>query len=100
MKGSLPPPSSSFSLSLASLSFSGVAGGADPAPQTVTMTNTGDTALSWSASADTSSWLGVSPAAGSLAPNSSVALTVSASTAGLSAGPYDLVASAGAVVAY
>lgn len=66
------------------LSFSGAAGGASPAPAILSISNGGGGTLSWSASSGTSSWLSVQPTVGT-APASA---TVTASTTGLAAGTY------------
>ena len=69
------------------LNFQGVQGGANPPPQTLTISNAGSGTLSWSATAETSSggqWLRVSSGLGT-APS---ALTVSCDITGLSQGVY------------
>ena len=71
----------------AMLTFASTAGGTEPAAQTVTLTNPGGSALSFTAAAD-QAWLSVSPAAGTLAPGASVVLTARAAIAVLSAGEY------------
>lgn len=73
-----------LAVSPASLSFSATQGGADPAPRTLTVANSGSGALSWSA-ADDAAWLTESPAAGT-APGT---VSVSSSAAGLAAGTYN-----------
>ena len=73
------PPPPVLSVTPASLSFSGTAGGADPAAKTLTVANTGGGTMSWSVS-ETSAWLSVSTAADTV--------TVTPSTAGLAAGTY------------
>ena len=78
-----PPPPPVLSVTPASLSFGGTAGGANPASKTLAVANTGGGSLSFTAS-DDASWLSVSPASGS-APST---LTVSVNTAGLSAGTH------------
>ncbi|MBI1742230.1 BACON domain-containing protein [Candidatus Acetothermia bacterium] len=70
-------------VSPSTLSFQGPAGGASPAPQTLTITNTGGGTLNWVASADPS-WIQLSATTGT-AP---ATLTVSVQAAGLSAGAY------------
>ena len=67
----------------ATLNVSGVAGGADPAPATLAITNSGGGTLDWSVS-DDAPWLSVSPASGSGAAN----LQVSTSLSGLAVGTY------------
>ena len=71
-------------LSATTFAFTGQAGGASPANQTLTLRNTGGGVLNWSAT-DDSPWLTLSATSGT-AP-STVAL--SASTVGLSAGTYN-----------
>ena len=73
-----------IALSPTSLSFTGLQGGASPTSQSVSVTNSGGGNLSWTGSTD-QSWLSISPAGGT-APST---VTVSASTAGLSAGTYN-----------
>jgi glucose/arabinose dehydrogenase/PKD repeat protein len=78
-----PPPAPALSVSPATASFSGVAGGSNPAAKTVTVANTGGGTLNFTA-ADDAPWLSVSPASGT-APRD---LTLSVATAGLAAGTY------------
>lgn len=66
-----------------SLRFSAVAGGANPATQSLTVANGGSGTLSYTAS-DDASWLSVAPASGS-AP---ATLTATVNAAGLAAGTY------------
>jgi uncharacterized protein (TIGR03437 family) len=69
------------------LNFQAVAGGSNPAAQTLSITNAGSGTLSWSATAETSSggqWLRISSGLGT-APSS---LTVSADITGLAQGVY------------
>src|SRR6185436_14461631 len=63
------------------MSFSGTAGGANPASQTLSISNSGTGTLTWTASSN-ATWLTLSPTSGT-APSST---TVSVSTAGLAAG--------------
>ncbi|MFN8004310.1 MAG: S8 family serine peptidase [Acidobacteriota bacterium] len=81
---SAPPTTPTIGVSPTSLSFSGAAGGANPANQTISITNTGGGTLNWSAT-DNASWLTVSPASGT-APST---LTASVNTTGLAAGTYN-----------
>ena len=67
----------------ASLGFTATAGGANPAAQTVNVSNTGGGTLNWTTS-DNQTWLNVSPVSGTGAG----ALSVSVNTAGLAAGTY------------
>ena len=66
-----------------SLSFAATQGGANPATQTVSISNTGGGTLSWTAS-DNAAWLTLSPASGT--GNGAVTLTVT--TGSLAAGSY------------
>jgi hypothetical protein len=74
-----PPPNPVLSLSNISLSFTEAQGGAIPAAQTVTVSNTGGGTLSFTTQSD-STWLTVTPASGN-AP-ASLTVAVSAETAG------------------
>ena len=67
-----------------SLAFTATQGGANPATQTLTISNTGGGTLTWSAS-DNAAWLTVSPASG--IGNGSATLTVTTGT--LTAGTYN-----------
>jgi Viral BACON domain len=74
--------STTLNLSPSSLSYAATQGAANPANQTISLTNTGGI-LNWTVS-DNASWLTVGPTSGS--GNST--LTTSVNTAGLSAGTY------------
>jgi hypothetical protein len=78
------PTQPTIGVSPTSLSFTATAGGANPANQTISITNTGAGTLNWTASAD-ASWLSVSPASGT-APST---LTASVNITGLAAGTYN-----------
>ncbi len=65
------------------LSFTATQGGANPAAQTLSISNTGGGTLTWSAS-DNAAWLTLSPASGT----GNGAVTLSASTGTLTAGSY------------
>src|SRR5213594_1534441 len=80
-----PPPPTSGSLP-GSLTFTGAEGGANPAAQTLSITNTGGGTLSWSAS-ESASWLSLSQASGTTTTGTDV-ITVSANIAGLAANTY------------
>jgi len=76
-----------LSLSQQYLNFQAVAGGSNPAPQMLSISNVGSGTLSWSATAETSSggqWLRISSGLGT-APSS---LTISADITGLAQGVY------------
>lgn len=73
-------------LSPSSLSFSGIAGGAVPAAKTLNLTNPGGGTLSWDIT-PSASWLLVTPRTGTTKTETDT-ITVTANTAGLSAGTY------------
>lgn len=79
--------------SLSTLTFSGVAGGANPAAQALTITATGNCGwpLNWSASVSSSasSWLTVTPATGLItASGQSASLSAAVNMSGLAPGKY------------
>jgi hypothetical protein len=78
------PASPTIGASPASFSFTATAGGANPANQTLNITNTGGGTLNWTAS-DNATWLSVSPVSGT-APSS---VAVSVNISGLAAGTYN-----------
>lgn len=69
-----------------SRTFNATEGGANPANQTVTISNTGTGTLNWNAT-EGETWLSINPANGSCPPNST--LTISVNIAGLTAGTYN-----------
>jgi hypothetical protein len=71
-------------LSQSSLTFSGTAGGANPAPTTFSISNTGGGTLAWTAN-DTAAWLALSPASGT----NTGTVTTSVNLTGLAAGTYN-----------
>lgn len=75
-------PTPTISLSAAQANFAYIVGGALPAPQTISISNSGGGTLSWSASPN-ASWLFVTPSG--TAPSR---LTISANPSGLSVGSY------------
>jgi hypothetical protein len=77
-------PAPAIGLSTATLSYTGLTGGANPADQVVTISNTGGGTLAWTAT-DNAAWLSVSPASGTGGGN----LTVSVNTSGLAAGTHN-----------
>ncbi len=86
--------SPTIGVSPTSLSFSGTAGGANPAAKTMSIVNTGGGTLSWNAS-DNTAWLSLSPTSGT----DSGSITAAVNLAGLAAGTYTAaisVAAAGA----
>jgi hypothetical protein len=78
------PTSPTIGVSPSSFSFSATAGGANPANQSLSITNTGGGTLNWTAS-DNATWLSVSPPSGT-APST---VTVSVNITGLAAGTYN-----------
>jgi DNA-binding transcriptional regulator YdaS (Cro superfamily) len=78
-----PPAASALGVSPASLSFAATVGVANPAPQTLSISNTGSGTLTWTAS-DNASWLTLSPASGT----GNGVVTLSAINGTLSAGTY------------
>jgi len=68
----------------ASLNFSGMAGGANPTAQSLSITNIGTGTLTWSVT-DNTAWLGLTPASGTNAGS----VSASVNTAGLTAGTYN-----------
>jgi len=77
-------PTPTIGVSPSSLSFTATEGGANPANQTVSITNTGGGTLNWTAS-DNATWLTISPTSGT-APST---LTASVNISGLTAGTYN-----------
>ena len=77
------PPGPTIGVSPTSFNFTATAGGANPANQSLSITNTGGGSLSWTASAN-QPWLTVSPASGT-APST---VTVSVNITGLAAGTF------------
>ena len=84
LPASCTPGTPTIGVSPASLSFSATAGGANPASQNVSISNTGGGALNWTVS-DNATWLILSPTSGT-APS---ATTASVNITGLAAGTYN-----------
>jgi hypothetical protein len=78
------PATPAIQLSLRNLAFSGTAGGANPAPTTFSISNTGGGTLAWTAN-DTAAWLTLSPASGT----NTGTVTTSVNLTGLAAGTYN-----------
>ena len=85
-----PTPSAPIiGVSPLTLNFSQTKGQADPAAQSVTLTNTGQSALIWNAVPNPMLlWLGVAQSQGSIAPGQTDSLVVSVSANGLTPGSY------------
>lgn len=82
-KAASATPAPVLSVSPAGLTFTATAGGANPASQTVNVSNTalGSDSLSFTASSDSPSWLSVSPTSGSATGGgAAIPLTASATT--------------------
>jgi len=97
----IQPPCTLAQPSASALLFSGIAGGANPVSQTVTLAGTGSCAwpLHWSTSVSpAASWLTLSPATGLLNTSSQQgSITVGTNTAGLQPGTYSTQVSINAV---
>lgn len=78
------PTQPTISASPGSLSFSATVGGANPANQTISITNSGGGTLTWAAS-DNATWLTITPTSGT-APST---LTASVNISGMAAGTYN-----------
>ncbi len=76
-----------FSASPNSLSFSATTGGANPANQTVTLSNTAGSSASYTV-VDSAAWMSVSPTSGSVAAGGTANSTISVNISGLTAGTY------------
>jgi hypothetical protein len=88
-----PPPGFNAPIMSAaplSLTFSATAGQSDPPGQTVTITNTGRSLLTWSAfiNASATLWLSASPNNGKLLPGQTQLLSVKVIAKGLTSGTY------------
>lgn len=77
------PTTPIISLSSYSLSFSGIAGGSNPAVQSINISNGGGGTLGWSTS-DNATWLSLSPTTGT----NSGSVNASVNISGMSAGTY------------
>jgi Carboxypeptidase regulatory-like domain/Viral BACON domain len=94
----IDPAPAEIDLSVATLDFSAVEGGSDPAGQFFDLTNTGGQNLNYTATVSTA-WLLVDPTAGIVVPAGTQQMTVGVSISGLTAGTYEdtiVVADAGA----
>jgi hypothetical protein len=80
-------PIPTIKLTPATLTINAPEVGPTPGPSTLTLQNTGDGKLNWTATS-TDSWLSVKGTAGSLNKSGSIDLSVSVSLSGLSAGTY------------
>jgi hypothetical protein len=93
MQAPLPPSAPVMGISQLSLNFSTTQGQSSPPGQSVTITNTaspGGSTLSWHVSVGTlaSSWLGASPASGTITAGQTGQLAVNVDTSGLTPGTY------------
>ncbi len=80
-----PPPA--MQLSTNALNFTATAG-TNPAPQTITITNTGGGTLNWTAGTPSQPWLTVAPSGGSDAAGGTSTPSFNVNTTGLAAGTY------------
>jgi hypothetical protein len=79
--------SPAIGVSPTSLSFTATKGGADPATQTLSISNTGDGTLNWTA-VDNASWLTLLTLLGQASGTGNAVVTVSVSTGSLGVGTY------------
>ncbi|MDP3954080.1 MAG: PKD domain-containing protein [bacterium] len=82
------PSTYSFSRTPSSLTYSATQNGPVPSSKTVTVTNTGNQTLNFTAS-DNQSWMSISPTTFSLSPGTNRVVTVSISTTALSPSTYN-----------
>jgi hypothetical protein len=75
-------------LSTTTLSFSAMAGGSNPASQTVGITNTGGDGLQWTVDTPSATWLTVTPTSGSDTSGTTSNLTFSVDITGIATGQY------------
>lgn len=81
------PAAANLVISNAAFTFSGDPV-TNPAPQSITIQNTGGQALNWTATTSGGTWLALSASSGYLPGGASSAMTVMAASTGLSAGTY------------
>jgi hypothetical protein len=84
---SIAPASPAMRLSATTLTFATLAG-TTPAPQTVTLTNTGGNGLTWTVGTPSQTWLTVTPVSGSDGAGASTPLTFTVTPTGLLPGLY------------
>ena len=85
-------PTPTIGLSATTLSFSAVQGGSNPANKTISISNSGSGALSWTATGN-ASWLSLSPASGTGAGTISVSINTTGMTPGTVNGQITITAS-------
>ena len=86
-----PASPATIAVTPTSLAFAASAGGASPSSQSIQIANSGSGTLAWTAvasAASNGSWLSVASASGTASGTAPSTLSVSVSTAGLSAGTY------------
>lgn len=92
-----PPPSTGGAATLVVnptvLTFHAVQGGANPATQTISVSQSSAGPFSWSALVTSGSWIGVSPSSGSGAGSASVSANIAGLAAGTHSGSMQVVAS-------
>ncbi len=80
-----PPPAPVISVPTSPLTLTAIKG-TNPDPQTITLTNTGNLVLNWTATENGNAFVSSTPSQGSLPPGQSVALTISSNVSSSSAG--------------
>lgn len=83
----VPAPAPAIAFSPTNFAFSAVAGGANPASEPLSISNTGTGTLYWSLSGNPA-WVGVMPTSGTVASGAYTYTDVSVITAGMTAGTY------------
>jgi hypothetical protein len=78
---------SQLSVSPLSLSFEGQENGLNPVPQNISITNSGGSAVNWTASSN-DGWISLSSLSGTAEPGTTSLINVSVNSAGLAAGSY------------
>lgn len=81
-------PAPEMSINPTGMSFAATAGGANPATQTLSVTNSGGGTLIWGAGSD-ATWLSVSPQSGATPSGTTSTATVSVNISGLAVGTYN-----------
>jgi hypothetical protein len=82
------PATPILSVSPASMNFVATLGGLNPNSQTLQISNTGTASMNWTADTMASSWLGVTPKAGTIAAGANQTITLSVNSVNLSTGNY------------
>jgi hypothetical protein len=80
----------SLHVNASGLQFTAEQGGSDPGNQSITISNTGGSAISWQAEPAGAGWLSITPSNGTLPANADALVSFSVHTAGLNAGVYSV----------